>query len=121
MGISIQRVYDLFRSSGEKYFLADRLWPRGISKERLQAVWLKDVAPSSKLRNWFGHDAGKWQQFKTCYFKELDANSQSWEPILDAANNNNVILLYAAQDRDHNQAVALKEYLDHKLARKCAA
>ncbi len=116
--IEIQRVYDGDLARGTR-FLIDRVWPRGIKKEDLGLeAWLKDVAPSDRLRKWFGHDPAKWEEFRHAYFKELDANAAAWQPILEAARRGRVVLLYGARDREHNQAVALKQYLDAKLGAK---
>ncbi len=99
-------------------FLVERLWPRGVKKESLRLdAWLKDVAPSTGLRRWFGHDPLKWEGFRRRYFEELDANSASWEPILSAARRSKVTLLYSSRDTKHNNAVALKDYLDAKLGK----
>lgn len=115
--IQIQRVYDL-RPMGEGgvCFLVERLWPRGVKKERLPFTgWLKEVAPSPSLRRWFGHDPGKWQEFCRRYFAELEAKPEVWQPLLEAARRGEVTLLYSARDPQHNSAVALKEYLTAKL------
>ncbi|HEY9789348.1 MAG TPA: DUF488 family protein [Candidatus Obscuribacterales bacterium] len=118
MAVNIERVYDLMRFSKAKYFLVDRLWPRGMSKERLARVtWTKEVAPSTSLRKWFGHDPDRWREFQRRYFEELDEHPEAWKPILKAAKEGSVILLYSARDPEHNQAVALKNYLKKKLAR----
>ncbi|HEY9793308.1 MAG TPA: DUF488 family protein [Candidatus Obscuribacterales bacterium] len=120
MTIHTQRVYDHSQAQGH-LFLVDRVWPRGITKETLSdAVWVKDVAPSTALRKWFGHDPSKWNGFLHRYFKELDSNTDAWKPILQAAKHGSVTLLYGAKDEEHNQAVALKSYLEPKLKRKRA-
>jgi uncharacterized protein YeaO (DUF488 family) len=88
----------------------------GIKKDSLHYdAWLKDVAPSDGLRAWFKHDPNKWKEFKLRYFNELDQKPESWEPILDAARNNDVTLLYSAKDETYNNAAALKMYLERKL------
>ncbi len=116
MSIDVQRVYDSTGASRSTYFLVDRLWPRGVSKERLKGVmWFRDVAPSNALRKWFDHDPDKWRDFMKRYFKELDGNPESWQPILETAREGSVTLLYGAKDTEHNQAIALKVYLDTKL------
>lgn len=115
--ISTRRVYDhsACDQSGQ-VFLVDRVWPRGITKDALcDAVWMKEVAPSTSLRKWFSHDPAKWQGFLTKYFKELDAKPDTWQPILKAAKKHAVTLLYSAKDEEHNQAVALRAYLDKRL------
>ena len=110
--IKIKRAYDPpARGDGRRY-LVDRLWPRGMTKEKLQLDgWLKDVAPSEALRKWFGHDPAKWDEFQRLYFAELDAHPDAWHPILRAARRGNVTLVYGARDTEHNDAVALKVYL----------
>lgn len=116
MTIVIKRVYEESANSGTSLFLVDRLWPRGKSKEDLDNVtWLRDVAPSAALRKWFGHDPKKWHGFLSRYYKELDEHPESWQTILDATKKGVVTLLYGAKDTEHNQAVALKTYLDKKL------
>ena len=94
------------------------MWPRGVKKANLHPdAWLKEVAPSTALRQWFGHDPDKWQEFRRRYFAELDANPAAWEPILKAARKGRVTMLYSSRDTQHNNAVALKEYLEAKLSR----
>ncbi len=116
MPIAIKRVYEESANSGTSLFLVDRLWPRGIRKEMLDNVtWNKEVAPSAVLRKWFGHDPKKWHGFLSRYFKELDENPETWQVILEDAKIGRVTLLYGAKDIEHNQAVALKAYLDKKL------
>ena len=96
--------------------MVDRLWPRGIKKEKLQlAGWLKEVAPSDALRRWSHHDPARWEEFQRRYVAELEANPKAWEPILQAARDGKVTLLFAAKDTEHNNAVALKAFLETKL------
>ncbi len=117
--ITIERVYGHTATDGSTRFLVERLWPRGVKKEALQMeAWLKDVAPSPELRQWFSHDPAKWADFKRRYERELDANPEAWKPILDAARHGKVTLLYSARDTEHNSARLLKEYLDRKLKRR---
>ena len=116
--IKIKRVYDTVDSEDGTRFLVDRLWPRGIAKKALKAeFWLKDVAPSTELRKWFGHDPAKWNEFRHRYFSELKANPDAWRPILDAERQGTVTLLFGAKDQAHNNAVALVEFLKAHLAR----
>lgn len=113
--IHTKRVYDPPARGDGTRFLVERLWPRGIKKQELDATaWLKDVAPSTELRQWFAHDPAKWSAFKRKYFAELDKAETAWKPILQAARRGNVTLLYSARDTEHNNAVALKAYLDRK-------
>jgi uncharacterized protein YeaO (DUF488 family) len=114
--IKLQRTYDEPRPDGGPRFLVDRLWPRGIKKEALALDgWPKDVAPSDDLRRWFGHDPDKWNEFRRRYFAELDSKPAAWQPILDAARQGDVTLLYSAKDTAHNNAVALKAYLEERV------
>lgn len=115
--IDIARAYDALGQDGRVRFLVDRMWPRGVTKETLRlAAWLREVAPSTELRRWFGHEPERWQEFQQRYRAELDANPQAWQPIVDAAERGPVTLLFGARDREHNQAVVLRDYLLHKLA-----
>ncbi len=115
MKIQTKRAYDPPATSDGTRFLVDRLWPRGVKRENLNVKdWLKDVAPSNDLRKWFAHDPQRWDEFRQRYFKELDANSSAWKPILETAKREPVTLVYGAKDTEHNQAVALKEYLQKK-------
>ena len=112
MQIVTKRVYEDYDSDGGKRILVDRLWPRGISKEKLKIdLWLKEIAPSNELRKWFNHESEKWDKFKELYFKELNGNEVLVEQLLDLAKNERLIFLYSAKDEIHNQAVAFKEYL----------
>jgi uncharacterized protein YeaO (DUF488 family) len=114
--IAIKRVYDQPIQGTGARFLVDRIWPRGVKKEDLHLDgWLKDVAPSDKLRHWFGHYAARWSEFKTRYEAELDANPSAWQPIVEAARKGGVTLLFGARDEEHNQAVVLRDYLMRRL------
>lgn len=115
MSIEVQRVYDKPLHRGRR-FLVDRLWPRGVRKEDLPlAGWLKDVAPSDRLRRWFGHDPERWREFSRRYREELDDHPEAWQPLLDAARRGHLVLLYGAKDEEHNNAVALRQYLERRL------
>jgi uncharacterized protein YeaO (DUF488 family) len=93
-------------------FLVDRLWPRGVAKRPgLFDSWLKDVAPSDPLRRWFGHKPERWEDFKRRYFAELREKPGVWKLILNATRRGEVTLLYGAKDPEHNNAVALKQFL----------
>ncbi len=116
--IRLKRAYDPAGRADGKRFLVERLWPRGVKKESLKLdVWLKDVAPSTGLRQWFSHDPEKWREFQRRYGRELDSHRGAWEPILAAARQGRVTLVYSSHDTEHNNAVALKRYLERKLAR----
>ncbi len=113
--ITTKRAYEPPAPGDGTRILVDRVWPRGKTRESLDiAEWDKDVAPSNDLRRWFGHDPAKWNEFRKRYDAELDRHPDAWEPILKAARRGKVTLVYGAKDEEHNQAVALKEYLDAK-------
>ena len=114
--IRTRRAYDPPTSQDGARLLVDRLWPRGVKKEKMQlAGWLKEVAPSNSLRRWFDHDPARWNEFLHRYAAELEAHPQAWQPILQAARDGNVTLLFAAKDAEHNNAAALKAFLEAKL------
>ena len=114
--LKLKRAYDPVSSEDGTRFLVERLWPRGLSKAKLRVdAWLKDVGPTTALRKWFSHDPEKWPQFRARYFRELDSRPESWQPILSAARRRRVTLVYSSHDEEHNNAVALKEYLQGKL------
>jgi uncharacterized protein YeaO (DUF488 family) len=114
--IKIQRVYDTPSDPALPCFLVDRLWPRGIKKERLQSCsWIKEAAPSNELRNWYGHDPQRWEEFQRRYFSELDAHPQAWQPLLKAARQGDILLLYSTRETERNNAVALAIYLQARL------
>ena len=113
--LKTKRVYESPEASDGARFLVDRLWPRGIKKEKLEMkAWLKDVAPSPELRKWFAHDPAKWKEFQKRYRAELKANPDAWKPILEAAKEGDVTLLYSTRDTEHNSAVLLKAFLEKK-------
>lgn len=119
MDIRVKRVYRAPRRSDGARVLVDRLWPRGLSRERLRFdQWAKELAPSTELRQWFGHDKVRWQEFTTRYADELDAQPEAVEALLALACEGPVTLLYAAKDEDLNNAVALKGYLEKHTMRK---
>lgn len=114
--IQTKRVYEPVAKSDGKRFLVERLWPRGIKKEALHmAGWLKDVAPSNELRQWFNHDRAKWIDFQKRYRAELDAQPETWKPLLEAVHSGNLTLLFSAHDTEHNNAIVLKGYLEERL------
>lgn len=114
--ILLSRVYDHDADEGGPVFLVERLWPRGIRRaDVVMTEWLKDVAPSTELRKWFGHSPERWEEFRRRYKADLDARPQAWQPLLDAARSTNITLLYTSRDREHNNAVVLRDYLTHKL------
>ena len=114
--IRVKRAYESPEVDDGTRILVDRLWPRGVKKEQLSLHgWIRDVAPSDELRKWFGHDPSRWEEFKKRYFVELDRKPEVLKSLLETIRDGNVTLLYAAQDKEHNNAVALKEYLEAKL------
>lgn len=114
--IKLKRVYEPTRKDDGKKFLVERLWPRGVKKTALaDALWLKDVAPSTELRKWFGHDPKKWAEFRRRYQAELERHEEALESILQATRHGTVTLLYSSHDTEHNNAVVLRDYLDRKL------
>ncbi len=122
--IQIKRVYEKPAKDDGERFLVERLWPRGVKKQDLRVeAWVKDVAPSSKLRQWFGHDPQRWAPFRQRYFRDLEKDHEAWQPLLERSRRGRVTLVYSAHDTQHNNAVALKEFLEGKLhrARRSAA
>jgi uncharacterized protein YeaO (DUF488 family) len=116
--IALRRVYDDVPATG-RAFLVERLWPRGITRERLSsAQWCKEVAPSHELRKWFGHDPQRWDEFRRRYAVELDDHAEAWRPLVDAAAVDDITLLYSSRDTEHNNAVALRDYLTAQTARQ---
>jgi uncharacterized protein YeaO (DUF488 family) len=114
--IKLKRVYDPPSEQDGFRVLVDQLWPRGVRKEDADLDrWMKEVAPSQELRQWFGHDPEKWAEFKERYFAELDAHPEAWAPLVKAASKGTLTLLYSAREREHNNAVALRAYLESKL------
>jgi uncharacterized protein YeaO (DUF488 family) len=114
--LSLKRAYDPYSPQDGQRLLVDRLWPRGVSKDSLKIEqWYRDVAPSAGLRKWFGHDPARWDEFKNRYFAELERNPASWQPILEKARHGETTLIYGARDTEHNDAVALREFLQARL------
>jgi len=115
MVIKLKRVYDKPETSDGVRILVERLWPRGLSKEKAKVdIWLKDIAPSTELRKWFGHDPEKWGQFKKLYYEELQNNMQILKEALDQ-NKETVTFVYASKEEQFNNSVALKEYVEQFL------
>lgn len=115
--IKLKRAYDSPAPEDGTRFLVDRLWPRGVKKEDLKLdEWVKEVAPSDDLRRWFGHRPEKWDAFQQRYFAELDDKPEAWQPILQTAREGDITLVYSARETEHNNAVALKVYLEKQLA-----
>jgi uncharacterized protein YeaO (DUF488 family) len=111
--IRLKRVYDRPAKSDGRRVLVDRVWPRGLTKKEAQVDdWLKEIAPSTRLRKWFGHDPARWHEFKKRYTKELGDRSEQVEKLVREARKRTVTLLFGAKDIEHNNAVALKEYIE---------
>lgn len=111
--IKTKRVYDLPDESDGFRILVDRLWPRGLSKDKaLVDLWLKDIAPSDELRKWYGHDPEKWEEFKRRYFEELTQKRELVDQIIEKAKKDVVTFVYSAKETRFNNASALKEYIE---------
>lgn len=108
--LRIKRVYDLPDKHDGRRILVDRLWPRGLIKEKARIdLWLKDIAPSTELRKWFDHDPVRWQEFKARYLDELKGNYEQIQLLKQELDKGIVTLVYAAKDEAHNQAVVIQE------------
>lgn len=111
--IRIKRVYEEPEEIDGRRILVDRLWARGLSKEKAKVdVWIKEIAPSTELRRWYGHDPHKWTEFKKRYTAELEANAENVEAILEDVQTGIVTFLYSSKEDQLNNAVALKEYIE---------
>jgi uncharacterized protein YeaO (DUF488 family) len=109
----LKRAYDAPTQSDGNRVLIDRIWPRGVTKDELRLDgWLKDLAPSARLRVWFGHDPAKWDAFKERYFRELDRRPEAVERLMAKSREGTLTLVFGAKDIHHNNAVALKEYVE---------
>ncbi len=118
MAIQIKRIYDPFKESDGIRLLVDRLWPRGVFKENAHLDgWVKELAPSTQLREWFGHKTEKFEEFATLYQVELDGNADAQlaiRRILSQSKDNTVTLLYGAKNPEINHAAVLQEYMKSK-------
>jgi uncharacterized protein YeaO (DUF488 family) len=113
--INLKRAYEPATKTDGERILVERLWPRGVSKDRAKIdLWLKDVAPSTELRKWFGHDPERWQQFRRRYAAELKEKVDVIKMLKQKAKKGRVTFVYAAHDEEHNGALALKEFLEKK-------
>lgn len=127
MPLFIKRVYDVPEPIDGKRVLVDRLWPRGVSKRGSKIdLWLKEIAPSDALRRWFDHDPDKWDEFKKRYFLEMSAKEHVLDELIEMINTETVTLVFAARNKEKNNAVAIQEYLRdfdssrHRLSTKTA-
>ena len=112
MSICIKRIYEPAGPEDGRRYLVERLWPRGVRKNDAGLdAWLRDVAPSTRLRQWFAHDPDKWEAFQQRYRAELDANPAAWQPLLEQATQGPVTLVYSARDPGRNSALVLRDYL----------
>ena len=117
--ILLKRAYDAATRGDGVRILVERLWPRGVKKSELPLDgWLKDVAPSTGLRKWFSHDPRKWSTFRRRYFTELEEHELLLAPLLQAARKGRLTLVFSSKDVEHNNAVALRDYLQARLRRK---
>ena len=118
MAVRLKRVYEKTGGHEGTRVLIDRVWPRGVRKsEAAIDLWLKEIAPSTELRKWFGHDPEKWPDFKRRYFRELDQNAALVEKLSKMNQKGTVTLVFGAKNEKHNNAVALKEYLERRIRR----
>lgn len=116
--IQVKRVYDAPSPEDGFRILVDRLWPRGLTKEKARIdLWLKDIAPSNELRKWYGHDPEKWDEFRKRYSKELEDQSKAVQTVLALLRQGSVTLLFSSKELHINNAFALKEYLDPRTGR----
>jgi len=112
--IKLKRVYEAPAKADGTRILVDRLWPRGLSKEKAHVdLWLKEVAPSTELRTWFAHDPAKWAEFQTRYHAELKQNPDQIALLKQALAKGPATLLYGAKDEEHNEAIVLQKLLNH--------
>ena len=117
--IKVKRAYEPVSRQDGTRFLVERLWPRGFSKAKLHIdAWLKDAGPSTGLRKWFSHDPEKWDEFRERYARELETRPDAWHPIVDAARDGVVTLVYSSHDTEHNNAVALQQFLQARMRRR---
>ena len=113
--IKLKRVYEKPEEADGTRILVDRLWPRGLTKQRAAAdLWLKEIAPTTELRKWFGHDPKKWKEFRRRYQAELKSHPDALGVIKSKASEGTVTLLYGARDQEHNEAVVLQQLLEKK-------
>jgi uncharacterized protein YeaO (DUF488 family) len=118
MAVRIKRVYEPAAKTDGYRILIDRLWPRGLSKERAQVdKWLQEVAPSTELRKWFNHEPEKWEAFRKKYHAELTRSTAFAELQQDIHNHKTITLLFGARDEQHNDAVALEQFLKEQGVR----
>jgi uncharacterized protein YeaO (DUF488 family) len=111
--LQIKRVYEERSDSDGRRILVDRLWPRGVSRERAGIDgWMKELAPSDELRRWFGHDPSRWEEFRTRYRRELAEKEDLISTLREMGRKETVTLIYAAKDTRHNNAEVLKDVIE---------
>lgn len=116
--IHMKRVYDEPAKADGTRVLVDRIWPRGVRKDEAAIdEWLKEIAPSTELRKWFGHSPERWEEFRRRYEAELAENEDAVERLLDLCRKGDVTLVYAARDDEHSNARVIKELLERRLRR----
>ena len=114
MKINIKRVYEKPSKSDGIRILVDRLWPRGMTKEKAAVdLWLKNIAPTTELRKWFDHDPEKWNEFQKKYHRELKKNKEQVSLLNEQMKKGMVTLVYGARDEEHNEALVIMEWLSH--------
>jgi uncharacterized protein YeaO (DUF488 family) len=115
--IHVHRIYDHEPIPDGERYLVDRLWPRGVAKDKLGlTAWLREAAPSTELRLWFRHDPTKWTEFQRRYFAELDGNPEAWRMLVDGVRRGPVVLLYGSKFKEINNAIALQTYIEAKVS-----
>lgn len=113
--IALKRAYDAASPADGRRILVDRLWPRGVTKAKLHLhSWMRDIAPSTELRKWSGHDPAKWEEFRLRYFAELDERGELVADLMSEAREAKVTLIFAAKDETRNNAAALRAYLERR-------
>lgn len=109
--MNIKRVYDKPEKEDGRRILVDRVWPRGLTKDKASVdLWLKDIAPSTELRKWFDHDPAKWQEFRKRYKQELKENNEQVSVLKEELKKGKITLVYGAKDEKHNQALVIQEF-----------
>lgn len=115
--VILKRAYEAASPDDGRRVLVDRLWPRGVSKEKAAIdLWLKEIAPTTVLRQWFGHDPALWEEFQRRYRAELDANGEVVGQLRDVIHAGKTTLIYGAKDEAHNDAVVLAAYLAEAIS-----
>ena len=117
--IKLKRVYEKVENNDGLRVLVDRLWPRGVKKEEAKLdEWLKDIAPSSKLRKWFSHDPNKWEEFKIRYEEELAQKEELLDKLIQDAKGKNITLVYASREKQFNNVMVLKTLMEKRMTRQ---